>query len=95
MTIVNILNFYLVLLRCRTHRKLVEDGRGKNGHAGAPLHSVIVTPPEDDDASLDDSTIPSTSLQPVKSKHASNMKVPKQALLRRASGPFGSEALSN
>jgi len=79
---------------CRTHRKLEED-KATNGRAGSPLHSVVVTPPTtEDDPDVDDasrSTPPSSSLQPIRSKH---MKVPKQHNLRRASGPFGSEALS-
>ncbi|CAL8131656.1 unnamed protein product [Orchesella dallaii] len=70
---------------CRRHKKL-EDETATNG---APLHSVVVTPPTDESSK---SEAPSgSSLQYVQSKH---IKVPKHTLLRRASGPFGSEALS-
>lgn len=91
--------------RCRTHRKLEEDKpNGKVGsdeedsRSGTPLHSIIVSPPEEDED--EEYTIDSSTIQPTNSsfkpidKNSKHIKIPKQTLLRRASGPFGSEALS-
>ncbi|ODM97398.1 hypothetical protein Ocin01_09283 [Orchesella cincta] len=85
------LTFFLITLwkrGCRRHSKL--EGEAETN--GAPLHSVVVTPPKDEDGDVvgSKSEIPAGSSQ-NKSKH---IKVPKHSLMRRASGPFGSEALS-